>query len=425
MTTYYHAHQVNPDKCQGKMNCMHNCPTQAIRVKHKKAVINEELCVDCGICISVCPNDAIITISDPLVDISKFKYKVVVPSPVVYSQFDPDVHPYIIHQAFKQLGFDEVVDVNTTTAEFAWVLSKYINNYKGRLPLISSHCPSLLRLIQVKYPDLVEQIVPLDVPREVTAREIRKNYPRKLGIKSSDIGIIYVAPCPSKIVSIKQPAEKEKSWFDGAISIGEIYSVLFPKMITLKKNFDVKTVPEDFSFNAGWANLGSMTREARMENWLAVSGIDHIKKIFNDIENSRLRNVAFVEAHTCMLGCIGGPFIIENPYVARANSIKQQSKYQKPIALDEKTIQQRYQQGYYFMEKPILPRPTQYFDSDLETSIKRIREINRIYQKLRQIDCGICGAPTCMAFAEDCVRGKAKLTDCIFLKENQNCFQKE
>jgi len=33
---------------------------------------------------------------------------------------------------------------------------------------------------------------------------------------------------------------------------------------------------------------------------------------------------------------------------------------------------------------------------------------------LLKIDCGACGAPTCIAFAEDVVRGDAELTDCIF-----------
>jgi iron only hydrogenase large subunit-like protein len=417
MVHYYHAHKVVLEKCRGHMTCMRHCPTHAIRVKAGKAVISEELCVDCGICISMCSPKAIIPITDTVVESSNFKYKVVVPSPVLYSQFDSSVHPYIIHLAFKELGFDEVVDVNTSTAALAKVLMRYMKKYQGRLPLISSHCPSILRLIQVKYPDLVELIIPLDVPREVTAREIKKTFPLKLGLKPEDIGVIYIAPCPAKIVSIKQPAEKEKSWFDGAMSINEVYSILFPHVVAIKRKFKESQVPKDFLFNAGWAILGGITREVKMENWLAVSGLEQVMKIFDDIENSRLRNVDFVEALACMLGCIGGPYNIENPYVARTNNIQLQHKYEKPIKVDEKNILKKYEEGYYYVEKPILPRPTKYFDYDLETSIKRMKEIERVYQNLRQIDCGCCGSPTCRAFAEDFVRGEAELTDCIFLTE--------
>ena len=417
MAQYYHAHKVVLEKCRGRLNCMRRCPTQAIRVRGGKAFISEELCVDCGTCISGCPSGAIVPITDPVFEISQFKYKVVVPSPVLYSQFDPSTHPYIIHLALKKLGFDEVVDVSTSSAALARALVKYMKRYRGRFPLISSHCPSMLRLIQVKYPDLVELVVPLDVPREVMAKEIRKNLPAKLGLKAEDIGIVYIAPCPAKIVSIKQPAEKARSWFDGAVSIKDVYSVLLPQVVALKEKFDQSQVPKNFSFNLGWATLGGVTRAVKMENWLAVSGLDHVMKILDDIENSRLRNIEFVEAMACMLGCIGGAFNVESPYVARTNTIKQRTKYENEIKVDDEDVEQKLEEGYYFIENPILPRPTKYFDTDLETSIKRMKERERVYQKLRQIDCGCCGAPTCLAFAEDFVRGEVKLTDCIFFAE--------
>ena len=37
-----------------------------------------------------------------------------------------------------------------------------------------------------------------------------------------------------------------------------------------------------------------------------------------------------------------------------------------------------------------------------------------IFESLPKIDCGICGAPTCLTFAEDVVREEAELTDCVF-----------
>ena len=417
MPQYYHAHKVVFEKCRGHMACMRECPTQAIRVRGGKAIVSEELCVDCGTCLSVCPAEAIVPITDPVTEISRFKYKVVVPSPVLYSQFDPSVHPYVIHLAFKKLGFDEVVDGGAASAALTKAMVKYFRKYQGRLPLISSHCPSILRLIQVKYPDLVELIVPFDVPREITAKEIRISSPSRLHLRPDDIGIIYIAPCPAKIVSIKQPAEKAKSWFDGVASIKDVYPILLPHVIAIKERFDEKTVPPDFTFSPGWATLGGITRAVEMENWLAVSGLDHVKKILDDIENSRLRNIEFVEAMACMLGCLGGRLNVENPYVARTNNIKQRAKYESRIKVDEDEIEKKLQEGYYFIENPILPRPTKYFDTDLATSIKRMKERERVYQKLRQIDCSCCGAPTCMAFAEDFVRGEAKLTDCIFFAE--------
>jgi iron only hydrogenase large subunit-like protein len=412
---FYHAHRIDLAKCQGHRRCMRRCPTEAIRIRGGKAMVIEDLCVDCGNCMAVCKSEAIVPISDPLTEISGRAYKVAVPSSVLYSQFDPGIHPYIIHLAFKELGFDEVVDTSPYCSALAMAYIKYMEQNSKRRPVIATDCPATTRLIQVKYPALVELISPLDIPREVTARAIRTEFPAKLGVKPEDIAIIYVSPCPAKMVSIKQPAEKAQSWFDGAISIRDVYSLLLPHVVTIKSRFDKSRVPEDFCFNVGWSVLGGLANEVGKENWLAVSGMDHVMKILDDIENSRLRNVDFVEAFACMLGCAGGPLNIENPYVSRMNSIKQRERYQRHTGVDAATISTNIGNGYYFLENPILPRPTKYFDTDLETSIKRMKESERVLQKLPQTDCGCCGAPTCTAFAEDLVRGEAGLSDCVLL----------
>ncbi len=413
MAQYYHAHRVDPDRCRGHMECMRRCPTQAIRVRNGKAVVSEELCVDCGHCIEACPEGAVVPTSDILDGIDRFRYKVIVPSPVLYSQFEPSIHPYIIHLALKRVGFNAVVDVTTSTIALASALELYLKDYTGRLPLISSYCPCIVRLIQVKYPDLVELIVPFDVPREITARELRKTLPGQLGLNPEEIGLFYMATCPAKVVSVKQPAEKKHSWFDAVVSVRDVYSVIVHQIPAISKSFTPDRVPGNFSFNAEWVTTGSLTRSADKENWLNVAGLENVIKILDDIENSRLRNIAFIEATAHMLGCVSGPFNVENPYIARANSLKQGDKYQKPVVVDRNEIIRQIHEGYFTMEDPILPRPTRYFDTDLETSIKRMKERERVYHKLPQINCGCCGSPTCMAFAEDFVLGAVKLTDCL------------
>jgi iron only hydrogenase large subunit-like protein len=419
MTHYYHAHRVVVEKCDGHMTCIRRCPTQAIRIRKGKATQNQEMCVDCGNCISACQSGAVIPISDPVEEILKFKYRVAVPSTVLYSQFDFNIHPYVIHQALKKIGFDEVADVNISCEIMATALVKYMEDYRGRLPLISSHCPVIPRIVQVKYPALVDLVVPLDAPRELVAREAKKRFKQKSGAGPQEIGIAYIAPCPAKAVSIKQPVGRERSWFDVVISIRDIYRAILPHVLLLRDEFCESDVPPDFMFETGWATFGGVTKVVKHVNWLAVSGLEQVMKIFDDIENSRIRNVDFVEAVACMLGCFSGPYIIENPYVARANTMKQSAKYEKPITINHQDIGEKLEAGYYYLKNPLKPRPTKFFDTDLRTSIKRMREVERIFKKLRHIDCGVCGAPTCLAFAEDCARGDADLTDCVFFRERE------
>ncbi|MBE0646069.1 MAG: 4Fe-4S binding protein [Bacteroidetes bacterium] len=402
------------------MSCMRQCPTQAIRVHNGKSTFSNELCIDCGGCISACPSSAIVPSIDHVENISHFKYKIILPTPVLYSQFDPRIHPYVIQEGLRQLGFDEVVNLTLTSAILTRAMKLYLRSYRGRRPLISSYCPSIVRLIQVKYPDLVELIIPIDVPREIAAREIRMTYPRKLGLKPEDLGLFYVSNCPAKIVAVRQPAERQKSWFDGVHSIREIYSALVPIVNELNKEFDPRQIPDDFSFGVGWISSGTLTRSLRLEKWLVVAGLDNVIKIFDDIETSRIRDIDFIEATAHMLGCVSGTFNVENPYVARANSMKQAEKYDTPLKLDEDAISRQLEEGRFYLENSVLPRPLRFFDTDLEISIKRMRERERVFNKLPQIDCGCCGAPTCMAFAEDFVHGLAELSDCIFLRPHHS-----
>jgi len=395
---------------------MRQCPTQAIRVRDGKSTFSEELCIDCGGCITACPSGAIVPSIDTVENIHHFKYNVILPNPVLYSQFDPSIHPYVIHLGLKQLGFDEVINVSQTSAIMTRALKLYLQDYKGRLPLISSYCPSIVRLIQVKYPDLVELILPIDVPREIAAREIRMTYPEKLGLAPDELGLFFVSNCPAKVVAVRQPAERKTSWYDGIHSIREVYSALVPIVNEISKNFDPSQVPDDFSFNVGWISTGTLTRSLGIEKWLVVAGLDNVVRIFDDIENSSLRDIVFIEASAHILGCVSGTFNVINPYVARANSIKQGEKYETPIELDEEKIKKQLDEGCFFLENPVYPRPLRFFDTNIEISIKRMRERERVYSKLPQIDCACCGAPTCMAFAEDFVLGLVELTDCIFLK---------
>jgi iron only hydrogenase large subunit-like protein len=405
---------------------MRRCPTQAIRVVKGKAVISDELCVDCGHCIEACTESAIAISEDNLNGIAQFKHKVLVVPPVLYSQFEPRIHPYVIHLALKGLGFDHVVDVAPYALALERALELYIESYKGRLPLISSQCPCVIRLIQVKYPDLAELIIPLETPRELAAREIKKELQGRLGLAPEQLGAFHVASCPAKMVSIRQPAEKNRSWFDGYISVRGIYPIMLPHVLAINKEFDPSMVPPDFRFSTAPISHSSETGGERAKiNGLAVSGLYSVMRILNDIENSKLRNITYIEAHAHMLGCVGGPTNVESPYIARANSLRQGEDYQQPIQLDDEDITRKLKDGYFFMEHPILPRPTAFFDTDLETSIKRMKERERIYQKLPQIDCGCCGSPTCMTFAEDFVRGEVKPTDCYHFSQPRRVEEQE
>jgi len=150
---------------------------------------------------------------------------------------------------------------------------------------------------------------------------------------------------------------------------------------------------------------------------LAVSGIQETIKVFDDIEKGKLRNIDFIEAYSCHQGCVGGSLTVENLYISYNKVLKliETLEYEKIKACpDIREVRTKYKQDYFFMQRKLEPRPLKPLSEDLGEAIQKRKEKEDVYQTLPKIDCGACGSPTCITFAEDVIMGEAVLTDCIF-----------
>ena len=85
---FFHSVYLNEELCNGCINCIKRCPTQAIRVRNGKAVITSQFCIDCGECIRICAHHAKRSNYDRPDILSNFKYTVALPAPSLYSQFN-------------------------------------------------------------------------------------------------------------------------------------------------------------------------------------------------------------------------------------------------------------------------------------------------------------------------------------------------
>jgi Na+-translocating ferredoxin:NAD+ oxidoreductase RNF subunit RnfB len=417
MNHYFHSIKIVSEKCEGRMKCMRICPTQAIRVRDGKAMILEEKCIDCGECITVCPHNAIVPLTDPIGELTRFRYTVAIPSPALYAQFGREILPEKILSGIKKLGFDSAFDLALTCGEVSFAIQEYLRDYTGPKPLISNACPTVVRLIQVRYPELIDQIIPIEPPRELAAREIKKKLSKQLMVREEEIGAFYLTPCPVKMISIKQPAEKGKSYIDGAISISDIYGPLFSVMEELEKGSYRKALENICILGLGWAMVGGICRTLRLKNSMAVSGLAEILKVFDDIGRGKLRNIDFIEAYSCLQGCVGGSLTVENLYTSYNKILKliETLEFEQIKACpDIREVRKLYSQEYFFIKGKFEPRPLKPLDQDIARAIKKRKLKEEIYESLPKIDCGVCGAPTCLTFAEDMVKGEANLTDCIF-----------
>jgi iron only hydrogenase large subunit-like protein len=314
MNRYFHSVRLDRDKCRGCTNCIKHCPTEAIRVRGGKAQIIAERCIDCGECIRVCPYHAKIAYTDPLSDINRFKYKIALPAPSLYGQFKALASVERVLVGLKLMGFDEVYEVARGADVVSCALRERLSQ-KSDLPVISSACPAVVRLIQVRFPNLIDNIIDLQSPMEVAASAAKSEYAKKMGIKRSDIGAFFITPCPAKMTAIKNPYGAAKSEVDGAISVIDIYGLLSGQ---LKKPGVITESGETASvYGVGWANSGGECSASGSGNCLAVDGISNVIKVLEEIENMKLTDLEFFEGLACPGGCVGGPLTFENPFVAR------------------------------------------------------------------------------------------------------------
>ncbi len=418
MNQYYHSIRFETEKCNGRMKCLRICPTQAIRVRNGKARMIEERCIDCGECINVCPTGAIVPLTDPFGELARFRHTVAIPSPALYTQFGREILPDKILAGLKKLGFDDAFDLATTCGEVSFAIQEYLRENKGPKPLISNVCPTVVRLIQVKYPDLIDLIIPINTPREIAARDIKKKKSKQYGLKEKEIGTFYITPCPVKMISIKQPAEKGASHLDGAISIADVYGPLLSAMEGVEKESYRKALENICILGIGWGMVGGISRTLRLRNSLSVSGLPEIIRVFDDIARGKLKDIDFIEAYSCAQGCCGGSLTVENVYSSFNKILKlvETLEFEKIKACpDIRQVRQLYAQNYFFLERKIEPRPLTPLDPDLGRAIQKRKEKLKIYESLPKIDCGVCGSPDCLSFAEDVVTGRAQLEECLLL----------
>ncbi len=413
MEERYHSVRITSEKCQGCVNCTKRCPTEAIRIRGGKAHITSSRCIDCGECIRHCPGHAKTAVTDELADLKKYKHNIALPAPSLYGQFNADIPVRAILSGLLKLGFDEVFEVAHGAEIVSLAIRDYLKRSDINRPAISSACSAVVRLIQVKFPELIDHLVPFDAPVEVAARLARAEAENLHDLAPEDIGIWFITPCPAKMTAVNQPLGTEKSSITGAIAINKIYSDLV-KVV----HADSQDARRQASWvGVGWAVPGGETSAVGVENVLIVHDIHHVINVLEQVALGKLKDVDYVEVLACAGGCIGGALTVENRYVAE-HRMKQ--RIEKKKILDPqfgRTPRSDYSEFELGIagRKAIEPKPAMRLDADITKAMSKIEMMDATLKNLPGLDCGSCGSPNCKALAEDIVQGRASMTDCLFL----------
>lgn len=410
MDKFFTAVRLDENLCKGCINCIKRCPTQAIRVRNGKAAITKKFCIDCGECIRICPHHAKLAIYDPLSIIKDYEYTVALPAPSLYGQFNNLEDVNIVLTALKRMGFNDVYEVSGAAELVSEVSRKYMAEHKEQWPLISTACPSVVRLIRVRFPNLIEHLLPVKAPVDLAASLAREKAMKETGLPADKIGIIFISPCPAKVSAVKTPLGIDKSEVDGVLAIKEIYPKLLPLMREAETDQAIEELAISGKIGISWGGTGGEAGGLLTDSYLAADGIENVIRVLEDLEDQKFSSLEFIELNACSGGCVGGVLTVENPFVAKVK-IKRLRKYM-PVALNHLGGDKA---DNVFWTEEVRYEPVFKLGMDIRESIAMMAKVEELCDRFPGLDCGSCGAPTCKALAEDVVRGVAREKDCIHI----------
>jgi Na+-translocating ferredoxin:NAD+ oxidoreductase RNF subunit RnfB len=422
--TFHHALKIQEDICFGCTHCIKTCPTDALRILNGKAKLNSSRCIDCGRCMQVCPVNAIIIEQDDFSEIFKYNVRVALTPSILIGQFPRHHSTRKIYSGILEQGFTHVYEAEHGASILVDEINKYVADHPDIRPVISSFCPAIVRLIQVRFPSLVENVMLLKAPLDLAAISFKKELLER-GYTEEEIGIFYVTPCAAKIAAIKSPVGEESSPIAGVINIDLIFNKVYSGF--KKEERASCIVPEKEQLKPEemeWSLTGGEAKHIK-GRCLAIDGIRNAIEFLEQIENGSAVNFDFIEVRACDESCAGGILTTSNRFLISERLHERTRKHMKNLSEGKIFAGNSIDKHRSYVEKHVSikmieARSMLKLDDDMEVAMKKLAQIKKINNYLPGIDCGGCGAPSCRTLAEDIVQEKAKTSDCIFLQNALN-----
>lgn len=417
---FHHALKIQKEICIGCAHCMNVCPTGALRVREGKAVLLEERCVDCGECYRACPVNAISVEQDDFNRVYDFSYSVVLVPEILFGQFPEDVDKDLIKETLQEIGFNEVVEVEHAAEILKDSTKAYIRNTSQEKPLISAFCPAIVRLIQVRFPSLVAQIILQKPPLDLTALYYKQKLSDQ-GMDPADTGIFYVTQCAAKIASVKSPVGDTHANIDGVINLDFLYNKIYSTLKARNDSREATSSSDDTLSSEGvrWS-LTHGEADNCEGRCLAIDGINNVIEILEKVEDGEMDDVDFLELRACDESCAGGILNPANRFLTVERLRNKAKKLKLEEISGEKPESGIINYERYLLENielhPVTPRSIMKLDEDMTRALKKMRRVKDLMNTLPGVDCGVCGTPSCSALAEDIVNHDASLKDCIFIQ---------
>lgn len=389
--------------CARCYKCLRHCPTKAIRVIDGHAQIIKDLCVFCGHCTEVCPQNAKTFDSDV-----NYVKKMIARGDNVVVSLDPSYKGILryyedgqVVSALLKLGFSQVRE----TAEGASFVTQEYRKIieEGKMEnIISTACPVVSYMVEKHYPELVPYLAPVVSPMIAHGKMIKKYW-------GKDTKVVFIGPCLAK----KAEAEidpRNKGAIDAVIEFMELEEWLEEEGIDLhdcdEKPFANPDSMVNQLYGVNRGILRSIQAYGGLGDYLDISvyGRQNCKDLLHSMTKGFLKKT-FIELNACDGVCVNGPGVNTKRgfrFKARMD-IEMSAVLKAPeylCTMDEAELRTEYE-----------PRPANEKMPTEEEIQEALKTVGRRNSK-QLFDCGACGYETCREKAIAICQGKAEAAMC-------------
>lgn len=396
------------ERCRKCYSCVRNCPVKAIRVKENWAEVIHERCIGCGKCVKVCSQQAKIITGC----IGETQRRIDSSEPVVavlgcsFPAFFHDIRPGQLVTGLKRLGFCEVHE-GASGVELLQDTYRRLVDTPTEFPLISTHCPTIVDLIERHYPHLLKNLMQMVSPMVAIGRFIKAR-------KGKNTRVIYISSCIAGKFEIE--AEPVTDAIDAVLTYRELNQMFRERSIDLYRlpdaAFDGRPPQQGrlFAVSGGPFQSFGIQDDFFNPDFLATEGEENALEIIRDLAAGRI-TPRLVDIRFCNGGCVGGP--------GKNNRLTTFSKR----SLIHKYFQNReipYATATHYQGNLHFPQFTRQFTNKYHRleppsgqSIQQILQSTNKFVERDELNCGACGYLTCREHAVAVFQGLAENDMCL------------
>lgn len=419
---------IDQDKCVNCHACITVCPVKFCNDGSGDYMkINTEMCIGCSSCVDACTHEArsiIDNFEEFMAAIKKKEKLVAIVAPAIAASF-PDNY-LNLNGWLKSIGVSALFDVSFG-AELT--VKTYLEHIKTNAPkmVISQPCPVIVNYLEIYQPELLPYLAPADSPMAHTMKMIRNYYP-----EYSQHKIVVISPCIAK-----RREFDSIGLGDFNVTIKSLHKHIHEKEINLNRYqailFDHSPAERAVLFSTPGGLLRTVEREMPeiVNHSRKIEGKDIIYDYLKSLPAALEKGIAplLVDCLNCDKGCNGGPGTL--------NRDKSYDEIEHLIEKRKEDVQKYYQitgnnikskKGLKLLKKNI----EQFWDADLygrtyldrsaqnNILIPNNEDLNSIYLSMKKygeediFNCSSCGYGKCEDMATAIFNGLNRIENCHY-----------